>query len=65
MKFLKENSVVVFLDVPLESIGKRISNQLTRGIVGLKKKELKDLFHERFPLYKKYADITIEISEKN
>jgi shikimate kinase len=64
MKFLKENSVVVFLDVPLESIGKRIPNQSARGIVGLKKKELKVLFHERIPLYKKYADITIEIPER-
>ena len=63
MKFLKNNSVVVFLNAPLENIEKRIPDQLTRGIIGLKTKNLKRLFNERLSLYKKYADQTIEISE--
>ncbi len=63
MKFLKENSVVVFLNSPFGVIEKRLTNMDTRGIVGLKKKGLKNLFNERMLLYKKYADVTIEMSE--
>jgi len=63
MKFLKKNSVVVFLDFSLKSIKNRISNFSTRGIVGLKKKGLEALFNERVTLYKKYADITVKMSE--
>lgn len=63
MEFLKKNSVVVFLNAPLESIEKRIPDRSTRGIIGLKTKNLKGLFYERLSLYKKYADNTIEISE--
>ncbi len=63
MEFLKTNSVVIFLDAPLENIEKRIPDLSTRGIIGLKKKNLEGLFNERLSLYKKYADQTIEISE--
>ena len=61
MKFLKKNSIIVFLDVSFEIIKKRITNQETRAIIGLKKKTLKTIFNERLILYKKYADITIKI----
>ena len=63
MKFLKTISVVVFLNAPLENIEKRIPDQSMRGIVGLKTKNLIDLFYERLSLYKKYTDQTIEMSE--
>jgi shikimate kinase len=63
MKFLKKISVVIFLDAPLENIEKRIPDLSTRGIIGLKTKNLIDLFYERLFLYKKYADQTINVSE--
>ncbi len=63
MTFLKQHSVVIFLDAPLENIEKRIPNLSTRGIIGLKKKNLTGLFYERLSLYKKYADQTIEMSD--
>ncbi|MFC1629731.1 shikimate kinase [Patescibacteria group bacterium] len=61
MDFLKEHSTVIFLNSPFEDMRKRIKNQDTRGIVGLKKSSLEALFNERVPLYKKYADITVEV----
>ncbi len=61
MKFLREKSIIIFLDDSLENIRSRISNFSTRGIVGLKKKNLKKLFNGRRILYKKYADITIKM----
>jgi len=63
MTFLKQNSVVVFLDAPFEVIEKQIPNLDSRGIVWGKRKDLKLLFQERKPLYEKYADITIKMSE--
>jgi shikimate kinase len=62
MKFLKKNSVIVFLKAPFESIQKRLTNQETRGIIGLKK-GLKTLFDERLILYKEYADVTIDMPD--
>jgi shikimate kinase len=63
MTFLKQKSVVIFLDAPFETIEKQISNVDSRGIVWGKKKDLKLLFQERKPLYKKYADLTVKMSE--
>src|SRR3990172_5202486 len=59
MRFLKENSAVIFLDAPFESIERHIPDQSSRGIIGLKKEDLKTLFHEKRSLYQKYADLTI------
>jgi shikimate kinase len=63
MKFLKGHSKVVFLNAPIESIERRIPNQSTRGIIGIKGKKLKELFYERAALYQKYADVTIDIPD--
>ena len=57
MKFLKENSVVLFLNAPFESIEKRLTNKEVRGIVGFKKRTLNTLHKERLILYRTYKDI--------
>jgi shikimate kinase len=59
MEFLRKSSRVIFLDAPFESIRKRIHNESTRGIIGLKNRKLKDLYEERRPLYQEYAEVTI------
>jgi len=64
MDFLKDHSVVVFLNAPFESINGRLSNKEQRGIVGFKEKSLKTLYRERMDLYRKYTDIEIEITEE-
>jgi shikimate kinase len=63
MDFLKANSRVIFLDASFESIQKRIHNESTRGIIGLKRRELKDLYRERRPLYQKHAELTIVLPD--
>ena len=65
MEALKKCSVAIFLNVPLEIIEKRLTNKATRGIVGLKSKSVRELYEERTPLYKRYADITINCSRKS
>jgi len=64
MKFLKRISTIVFLNSSFKNIQRRLANRDARGIVGLKKKDLRTLFDERMILYKKYADIEVEMPEK-
>lgn len=59
MKRLAENSVVVFIDVPLKEIKRRVTNLRTRGIAFHSGDTLDDVFEERFPLYEKYADVKV------
>jgi shikimate kinase len=63
MNFLKDHSVVVFLNAPFQSIEERLWDKEIRGIVGFKEKGLKTLYRERLDLYRKYADIEMEITE--
>ena len=63
MKFLKKHSIIVFLNASSKSIDSWISNKSKRGIIRLKNKGLNKLFAERVPLYEKYADLTVRLSE--
>lgn len=65
MDTLKNNGYVFYLEVTLDEIKKRVSNIKTRGIVSGKGKSLSDIYNERIPLYKKYADVTINCTDKN
>jgi len=59
MNILKDSSVIIFLDAPINDLKKWLKNKTTRGIVGLSSKSIKKIYNERLPLYKKYADIII------
>jgi len=65
MNFLKEKSIIIFLHTPLSRVKQQINNQESRGIVGLKGRSLEKLFAERFPLYQKYADMSINIGDRD
>ncbi|MCH5200940.1 MAG: shikimate kinase [Oscillospiraceae bacterium] len=60
MAALKENGVCLYLDLPLEELERRLTNITTRGIACRKGESLGDILAEREPLYRKYADITVE-----
>ncbi len=62
MGFLKGISVVVFLDASLEEIERRTVDFSERGVVGLKERGLEGVFLERLPLYRRYADVTIDVT---
>jgi shikimate kinase len=51
---------VIFLDVTLEEITRRLTNLHERGIVGLRDKSLEELYNERKILYQKYAQYTVD-----
>jgi shikimate kinase len=60
MLHLKKNALIVFLDASLKTLKSRIHNYETRGLAKSPEQSFADLFHERFELYNRYADITID-----
>jgi len=65
MDRLKEKTIIIFLHTPLSRVKQQINNQDSRGIVGLKGRSFEKLFAERFPLYQKYADMSIDIGDRD
>lgn len=59
MAYLKSCGPVVYLEVPLEELRRRIHNYETRGIARRPDQSFAELFDERAALYRKYADITV------
>lgn len=59
MMHLKADGIVIFLDTDLATLELRIDNFNTRGLVKRADQTFAQLFDERLPLYRKYADITI------
>ncbi len=67
LRHLKENSKIVYLFDSYENIYHRVSSELNRGIIGLKKRggDFKKLYDSRLPLYEQYSDITIDLTLNN
>jgi shikimate kinase len=62
MEHLKRYGVVIFLDVKIDEISNRLESG--RRFARNANQTFEDLYNERLPLYKKYADITIDCSNK-
>lgn len=62
MSHLSENGIIIFLNADLPCLRSRITNYETRGLAKRPDQSFDDLFAERFALYSKYADITIDCS---
>ena len=65
MRSLAEHGVIVHLDLPVERIEQRLRNLPTRGVVMEKGQTIRSLYDQRQPLYRKYAQITIDCTDKN
>jgi len=63
MEYLKRDGVVVFLKLGLEEIRKRLEEG--RRFARTEGQSFEELYNERMPLYRKYADISIECSGKS
>jgi shikimate kinase len=59
MMHLKSDGIVVFLDVDLATLRSRVHDYDTRGLAKRPDQTFADLFEERFVLYTKYADVTV------
>jgi shikimate kinase len=64
MEHLKKIAKIIFLDVPVEEIKKRIGDTSERGVVIEPGMTLNDLAEERHPLYLKHADAVIDCAGK-
>ena len=59
MRHLRSDGITVFLDADLATLEARIHNFNSRGLVKRPDQTFAQLFAERLPLYRKYADITV------
>ena len=62
MEHLRAVGTVVFVNVPFEEIERRVKNIRTRGIVFHPNETLRDVFINRTPLYRRYADLTADVA---
>ncbi len=60
MAHLSAYGTIVYLDVALEELGRRISDYETRGIARRPDQSFEDLFAERQALYRRYADVIVD-----
>jgi shikimate kinase len=67
MEKLKSETFIIYLDVPLEEIKRRIGDNAGngRGVVDFKEKGIEGLFAERVPLYQTCAHYTIQKFNQN
>lgn len=59
MEHLKEIATVIYLELELPALKRRLGNLKLRGVVLKDGQTLRELYNERVPLYEKYADITV------
>lgn len=59
MTHLRLGGVIVHLDLSLEALRRRLTDLDTRGVVMAPGETLEQLFEERQPLYRHYADLTV------
>lgn len=63
MQKLRGFGTVIFLDVPLPAVKRRLNNITTRGVAASKEKSIEDIYCERLPYYQKYADIVLPLED--
>mgnify|MGYP001256308092 CR=1 FL=1 len=62
MDYIKENSTVIYLEVPYKDISDRISNFSERGLLKRSNQTIQEAYKEREVLYQHYADHIVENS---
>ncbi len=64
MQHLAAHGVIIHLDLPVDKIEQRIRNLPTRGMVMEKGQTIRFLYNQRQPLYRRYAQFTIDCTHK-
>ncbi|NLW11305.1 MAG: shikimate kinase [Clostridiaceae bacterium] len=59
MRYLKSLGILVWLDVPLDILKRRLKNIKSRGIAMAAGQTIDELMSFRLPLYARYADIRV------
>jgi shikimate kinase len=61
-RFLKKNGTIVYLELGLSEIERRLGDIHTRGVAMKNGTTVAELYEERKSIYEKYADITLNCS---
>ncbi len=65
MENLKSLGKVIFINVGLPELKRRLSDYSDRGIAMKNGETLEDIYQGRLPYYKKYADLTVDYKNGN
>lgn len=60
MRHLHALGTIVYLDLPAETLERRVMDMDARGVVIDPGETFADLYQQRTPLYRRYADLTID-----
>jgi len=56
MEYIKQNSKIIYIEVPYEKISERVNDFSQRGFIKRTDQSTKEAYLERMVLYQKYAD---------
>lgn len=59
MESFRKKGTVLYLELSLEHLRKRLRDLKGRGVVVREGQSLEDIYRERLPLYEKYADLRV------
>jgi len=65
MTHLKAIGIIIYLELELITLEKRLTNYDDRGVANPSGYTFEDIYKERIPLYKRYADITINCNKQS
>lgn len=65
MAHLKQLGRIIYLQLSYEELERRLGDLHERGVAIAPGSTLLDLYHERVPLYERYADITVPVADTN
>lgn len=65
MENLKSLGKVIYINVPIDELKRRLKDYCDRGIAKNDNETLEDIFKTRSPYYKKFADITVDYKKGN
>lgn len=65
MTHLRQIGRLVYLDLPLDELQRRVRNMDSRGLVIDPGETFADLYARRTPLYRQHAEVTISCGERN
>ena len=65
MEHLRTLGKVVYLKISFDEMRRRLGDYSHRGVIMRHGNALEDMYAERAPLYEKYADITVDVGNKD
>ncbi len=65
MERFRENGVIVYIQISLETVKRRLTNLASRGVTLAPGQTLADLYEYRIPFYERHADLTVKSDDRS